>query len=424
MRGLGLKREVSTYLGEIDAREINSIPIGAGSDGQESWPGSGRYGPYLQRGEDRVSIPEDLAPDELTVERAEALLAAPSSDRVLGEDPETGLTVQVAGRTVRPLRAARRAGRGRAQAPDLVAVRVHGTGHAHLRAGPRPAAHPAGASAPTPRPTRRSSPTTASSAPISRRGTDTRSLITEDQILSVTVDEAVALFAQPKTRGGRTAKGPLREMGNDPDTGLTMVVKDGRFGPYVTDGTTNASLRRGDDVGVPDRRAGRRAAGRAPGGRAVDPEEGAAKKAPAKKAAAKKAAAKKAAAKKAPAKKAPAKKAPAPEGRGQGGAPGRAATRTGSPTGERRSTGSPDRPRGDRRLRQVHPGPPPGGPAGRHPDLRARSHQARGAPCGRSCSTGASPRSTSGPRPCSWRPTGPSTSPRWSMPALDGGRGW
>ena len=62
------------------------------------------------------------------------------------------------------------------------------------------------------------------------------------------MDEALALFAQPKARGGRNAKGPLREMGADPDTGLPMVVKDGRFGPYVTDGTTNASLRRGDDV--------------------------------------------------------------------------------------------------------------------------------------------------------------------------------
>ncbi len=91
----GLKREVSTYLGEIDAREINSIPIGVGTDGQEIVARVGRYGPYLQRGEDRVSIPDDLAPDELTVEQAEELLAAPSSDRVLGSDPDTGLAVQV-----------------------------------------------------------------------------------------------------------------------------------------------------------------------------------------------------------------------------------------------------------------------------------------------------------------------------------------
>ena len=130
--------------------------------------------------------------------------------------------------------------------------------------------------------------------PYLKKGTDTRSLATEDQILSVTVDEALALFAQPKTRGGRNAKGPLREMGADPDTGLAMVVKDGRFGPYVTDGTTNASLRRGDDVETltveraAELLAERRAAG--PSTR----KKAAKKKAPAKKAAAKKAAAKKA----------------------------------------------------------------------------------------------------------------------------------
>ena len=98
---------MAAHLGEIDAREINSIPIGADAEGARSWCRVGRYGPYLQRGEDRASIPEDLAPDELTVERAEELLAAPSSDRVLGDDPETGLPVHGAGRAVRPLRPAR-----------------------------------------------------------------------------------------------------------------------------------------------------------------------------------------------------------------------------------------------------------------------------------------------------------------------------
>jgi len=145
--------------------------------------------------------------------------------------------------------------------------------------------------------------------PYLKKGSDTRSLQSEDQILTVTVDQALALFAQPKTRG-RTAKGPLREMGADPDTGLPMVVKDGRFGPYVTDGTTNASLRRGDDVEAltPERAsellAERRAAG--PSTRA--------KKAPAKKAVkktAKKATAKSSGVKKATAKKSAAKKAPA-----------------------------------------------------------------------------------------------------------------
>ncbi|MGO8873646.1 MAG: type I DNA topoisomerase [Acidimicrobiales bacterium] len=290
VRGLGLKREVSTYLGEIDAREINSIPIGVGSDGREIVARVGRYGPYLQHGDDRVSIPEDLAPDELTVERAEQLLEAPSSDRVLGQDPETGLPLQVrAGRfgpyvqlgevadgAPKPRTASLFASMSPAtitfeQALELLRIpRVVGADPA---TGEEIVAH------------------NGKFGPYLKKGSDTRSLLTEDQILTVTVDEALALFAQPKTRGGRTAKGPLREMGTDPDSGLTMVVKDGRFGPYVTDGTTNASLRRGDDVEsltverASELLAERRAAG--PSTR----KKAAAKKAPAKK----KAAAKKAA---------------------------------------------------------------------------------------------------------------------------------
>ena len=304
--GLGLKREVSTYLGEIDAREINSIPIGTGTDGQDIVARVGRYGPYLQRGEDRVSIPEDLAPDELTIERAEALLEAPSSDRVLGTDPESGQPVQVkAGRFgpyvqlgelvdggPKPRTSSLFASMSPAtltfeQALELLRIpRVVG---ADPESHEEIVAH------------------NGKFGPYLKKGTDTRSLLTEDQILSVTVDEALALFAQPKARGGRNAKGPLREMGADPDTGLAMVVKDGRFGPYVTDGTTNASLRRGDEVEsltverAAELLAERRAAGPSTRKKAVK------KKAPAKKAGAKKAGAKK----RAPAKKAGATKAAA-----------------------------------------------------------------------------------------------------------------
>jgi DNA topoisomerase-1 len=323
--GLGLKREVSTYLGEIDAREINSIPIGTGTDGQEIVARVGRYGPYLQHGEDRVSLPEDLAPDELTVERAESLLAAPSSDRVLGDDPDTGLPVQVrAGRfgpyvqlgeladgSPKPRTSSLFASMSQAtitldQALELLRVpRVVGK---DSQGGEEIVAH------------------NGKFGPYLKKGTDTRSLLTEDQILTVTLEEALALFAQPKTRG-RSAKGPLRELGADPDTGLAMVVKDGRFGPYVTDGTTNASLRRGDDVEeltvarASELLAERRAAG--PSTRKKAAKKATAKKATAKKTGAKKTgakkpatakkatAAKKATVKKATAKKAPAKKAPA-----------------------------------------------------------------------------------------------------------------
>ena len=86
---------MASHLSEIDAREINSIPLGEGSDGQQIVARVGRYGPYLQRGDDRASIPDDMAPDELTIERAEEILAAPSNDRVLGTDPESGLDVMV-----------------------------------------------------------------------------------------------------------------------------------------------------------------------------------------------------------------------------------------------------------------------------------------------------------------------------------------
>ena len=85
--------------------------------------------------------------------------------------------------------------------------------------------------------------------PYVKRGSETRSLESEEQLLSITVPEAEAVLAQPKQRRGRAApKPPLKELGPDPATGKPLVVKDGRFGPYVTDGETNASLRRGDDV--------------------------------------------------------------------------------------------------------------------------------------------------------------------------------
>ncbi len=163
---LGLKREVATYLGEIDAREVNSIPIGTDADGQEIVARVGRYGPYLQRGEDRVSIPEDLAPDELTVERAEELLAAPSSDRVLGDRPRDRAAVQVrAGRFGPYVQLGELVDGGpKPRTSSLFASMTPAT--LTFERGARAAAHPPGGRAPTRRPARRSWPTTASSAPI------------------------------------------------------------------------------------------------------------------------------------------------------------------------------------------------------------------------------------------------------------------
>jgi len=149
--------------------------------------------------------------------------------------------------------------------------------------------------------------------PYLKRGSDTRSLTGEDQLLTVTVEEALALFAQPKQRRGRTAAAPLRELGTDPSTNLPIVVKEGRFGPYVTDGTTNASLRKGDGVDSIDiERASDLLAERRAAGPSTRKKKAAAKKAPAKK----KAAAKKAPAKKTPAKKTAAKKTAAKKAAG------------------------------------------------------------------------------------------------------------
>jgi DNA topoisomerase-1 len=246
----------------------------------------GRYGPYLQQGEDRASLPEDMAPDELTIARAEELLAAPSNDRVLGTDPGSGLDVWVkAGRFGPYVQVGEVAdGAPKPRTSSLFSSMDPETGEDVV-------AH------------------NGKFGPYLKRGTDTRSLTGEDQLLTVTLPEAQALFAQPKQRRGRTAAAPLKELGTDPATQLPVVLKEGRFGPYVTDGTTNASLRKGDDIEsiTMDRAAellaDRRAAGpstRKKAAKRAAPAKKAAKKTTKKAGAAKKAGAtKKAAVKKA-----------------------------------------------------------------------------------------------------------------------------
>ncbi len=297
---LGLKATVASHLSEIDAREINSIPLGTGSDGQDIVARVGRYGPYLQRGDDRASIPDDLAPDELTIERAEEILAAPSNDRVLGTDPESGLDVMLkagrfgpyvqVGEVVDGGEKPRTASLFSSMEPAtltleqaLELLRIPRTVGTDPDTGEEVVAH------------------NGRFGPYLKRGSDTRSLTSEDQLLTVTLDEARALFAQPKQRRGRAAAPPLRELGTDPVTNLPVVVKEGRFGPYVTDGTTNASLRKGDAVEsiemdrASELLAERRAAGPSKKKKAAKKSAPAKKKAAPKKAAtAKKAAAKKA----------------------------------------------------------------------------------------------------------------------------------
>jgi len=317
----GLKRAVLERLGTIDAREVNSIPIGADDNGEVIVVRVGRYGPFLQRGEDRAPVPEDLAPDELTPERALELLAAPSTDRELGNDPESGLAVTVrAGRfgpyvqlgdaagTAKP----RTASLFKSMTPDGVTL----DDALRLLALPRTVGTDPGTGEEIVARNGRY-------GPYLQRGADSRSLEDEEQLLTATLEDALALFSQPKQRRFGAAASSARELGPDPETQQMITVRSGRFGPYVTDGTANASLRRGDDAdGITLERAAellaeKRAAGPAPSrakkvgsrSRAAAPKKSAARKT----VAAKRAAPKKAAAKKTAAKRTAAKKLAAPQ---------------------------------------------------------------------------------------------------------------
>ncbi len=240
----GLHQLVTEHLDEIDARAVNSIEIPR----SDIVVRVGRYGPYLERGEQRAPIPAELAPDEVTADVAEELLARPAEGRVLGIHPETGRAIHVrTGRygpyvteeleegsdekprtgsllqsmssdtvtlddAVRLLELPRVVGVDPADGEEVVAM--------NGRYGP-----------------------------FIRKGEETRSLEGEEQLFSITLEQALDVLAQPKTRRARgAAKPPLRELGADPASGRPVVVKEGRFGRYVTDGETNASLRGGETV--------------------------------------------------------------------------------------------------------------------------------------------------------------------------------
>jgi DNA topoisomerase-1 len=276
----GLKTMVDSRLEEIDAREINSIPIGADPEtGNDIVVRVGKYGPYLQRGEDRASVPDDLPPDELTVDRAVELLAAPSGDRALGTDPDTGLSVSVrAGRFGPYVQLGDAEGKAKPRTASLLsgmdpdAIRLDDA--LRLLTLPRVVgADPADG--------QEIVATNGRYGPYLRKGSDSRSLADDSQLFSITLDEALALFAQPKLRRGQRSAAPIRELGLDPETQAPIVLREGRFGPYVTDGTTNASLRKGDVIDeltperaaelLADRRAAGPRAGRARGAKKAVP---------------------------------------------------------------------------------------------------------------------------------------------------------
>ncbi len=237
----GLHALVTDHLDAIDARDVNSIEI-PGAEGIVLRVG--RYGPYLQRGEERASVPDNMAPDELTPALAEELLSKPSGDRELGVDPATGRQVVARdgrygpyvsevleeGSTEKP----RTGSLLRSMALESITL----DDALRLLTLPRTLTAPDGEEIQV---------ANGRYGPYVKKGSDTRSLADEEQLFTVTVEDVLALLAQPKERRGRgAAKPPLNDIGPDPDSGKPIVVKEGRFGPYVTDGETNASLRQGD----------------------------------------------------------------------------------------------------------------------------------------------------------------------------------
>ena len=240
--GPGLHALVTDQLDAIDARLVNSIPI----PGSDIVVRVGRFGPYLERGDLRASIPDDIAPDELTPARAEELLSQPTGERSLGRHPETGREIAVRdgryGPYVTEVLAEGEEGKPRTaslfSSMSLDSVTLDDA--VRLLTLPRTLIGAEGEEILV---------SNGRYGPYVKKGSETRSLASEEQLLTVTAEEAEALLAQPKTRRGRgAAKPPLREIGTDPGNGRQVVVKDGRFGPYVTDGETNASLRKGDAV--------------------------------------------------------------------------------------------------------------------------------------------------------------------------------
>ena len=293
----GLAPLVSVF-GDIDARAMASIPI----EGHDAIIRVGKYGPYLELGDKRANIPTDIAPDELNAEKAEELMNAPSGERELGNDPDTGnMILAKTGRygpyftEVLPETAKKSE---KPRTASLFSTMEHESvtldDALRMMSLPRVVGI-------EPEEGIEITSQNGRYGPYLLKGKDSRTLPDEESIFTCTLEQALELFAQPKVRRGRgQAAGPLKVVGIDPSTNKEVEVREGKFGIYITDGEVNASLRGGDSVETisieraSDLLAERRAAGPSP------------KKATARKAASpavKKASARKASAKKATATK-------------------------------------------------------------------------------------------------------------------------
>ncbi|MBP2333702.1 type I DNA topoisomerase [Corynebacterium freneyi] len=305
----GLKNIIDVNLEAIDARRVNSLHVFDDADGNPIVVRVGRYGPYLERvrpgagesGADlvqRANVPESMTPDELDLETAEKLLAMPQGGRELGLNPDNGRMIvakdgrygpyvteivtdeEKAGVEVKAeqIVAEERAAEDKQRAADGMRKKNWETKTAANQKAKRIAAiveetlKPKTASLfasmepstvtleealkllSLPRevgvdPTDGEVITAQNGryGPYLKKGSDSRSLASEEQLFTVTLDEARRIYAEPKRRGRAAAKPPLKQLGDNDVSGKPMTVKDGRFGPYVTDGTTNASLRKGDN---------------------------------------------------------------------------------------------------------------------------------------------------------------------------------
>jgi DNA topoisomerase-1 len=248
----GLKRIVEENLDKIDAAAINTFPLGTDENGELIVAKPGKYGPYVKRGDDTASVPEDLPPDELDVAKAIELLAMPKSDEPIGEldgypvfakNGRYGPYVQWGSPDDLPPGLEKPKMSSLFQTMTLDRITVEDA--EQLLRLPRSLGQ-------DPADGKEIVASNGRYGPYVVKEKDFRSIDSEEQLLTITLDEASRIFQLPKVfkRGGRNmaAKGPLREFGDDPVSQRSVVAKDGRFGVYVTDGETNASIGKGDRI--------------------------------------------------------------------------------------------------------------------------------------------------------------------------------